>query len=1167
MTEPLWLSRNLILRAGAGTGKTHALTTLGLSLAAGIRPGPALAAERIWMLTFTEKAAGEMRARLLVRADGLASAREPGQPDEPELRAAAEAAGVAFPDSRRWATLRDELVACRATTLHGACAALLRELPMSGLATFETWDERQSSEPLRQAAREAVLASPNSAQLLEDLTLDGAGRFAQGLVGLLCSVHRKLAEDGLAAETLVPPVDPDIDLPQAVADWWRTFEAAAVKRPKIRQGLVELQRVWPDSPSWENLWAIWNLLDAVRQAAGPRRSDAVKAAAEAHDDLSAAVCAPRVRAHWEIFRSVLAETQQRYGRMKRRAHALDFADLCNRARDLLRDDVEARRVAKARVGALLLDESQDTNRVQMDLCLLLAEERGQERVIAPGAALDEVLALEPALFCAVGDRKQSIYGFRGADVSVVERLRRAVLRSGGEERVLDVCRRSRPELLDFFHGLFPQVLKNEGADYEVAFDPGVDALLPFREPLGQPAVELLMLPPSPDGKRQRAETLRLVESEALADRAVELLRALPGRLPGLRDDGQLQPGHLAVLFRTATNLALFRAAFEARGIPCAVVGGDGFYDCPEIQDAVALLAACVDPGNQLAALTVLRSPLCGVSDETLARLAFDRDRGGLSLHELVPLPEGIEDEDRHRLGRFDRSFAALRRAARSLGPAHLLAEVEILFDQRARYGSGQAFANLEKLAAICRDWEAQGMSTAEAALRLTRDCKQQPREELAPAVDEKDLSAVRMMTVHQAKGLEFPVVMVPECGSAGREFYPPARHDREKGLGLKIRGPDGDWHWPPSYEAVQEEVLRRERADQARLLYVAATRARELLIFSGEQVHGAGKNNWRALIETAEGMVRRQAADPAGEPAVLEALETAPSRTLAEALQATEPLGPVIPRDLAMPVTAAAELVLCPRRYQLAQLWHVQDPAWGEGREAGKAREEAPGSPESMDVLPNDEGPRQLGSLAHALLERIDLAAAAGDPDAALRDAVALSPRKVPKSVLGEVRAVLSSHLGLEMATLPLSQLQRERPFVLAVGEKPRLVLHGAIDLLCLLPERALVVDYKRGPPADPKDRSVYRTQVEIYALGAHDFTGGHLPLWGGLWFLGEAQRGPRTWRIHGERLAELRDDLSRAAVQVAGRTSLEGVWEGRDIGHCRATQCPFLARCHGAAS
>jgi hypothetical protein len=173
----------------------------------------------------------------------------------------------------------------------------------------------------------------------------------------------------------------------------------------------------------------------------------------------------------------------------------------------------------------------------------------------------------------------------------------------------------------------------------------------------------------------------------------------------------------------------------------------------------------------------------------------------------------------------------------------------------------------------------------------------------------------------------------------------------------------------------------------------------------------------------------------------------------------------------------------------------------------------------------------------------------------------------VPKSVLAEVRAVLTSALGKQLAGLPAAQVQRERPFVLAIGERPRLVLHGAIDLLCLLPERALVIDYKRGPPADPEERRAYRAQVEIYALAAHDFTGGHLPLWGGLWFLGEAQRGPRLWRIEPERLEQLRRELASAAAEVAGRSSLEGVWQGREIAHCRRTQCPYLARCHGSGS
>ncbi len=1149
MTErvPLWLDGNLLLRAGAGTGKTHALTTLGLSLCAGFRRGGPLPPDRLWMLTFTEKAAGELRARLLLRADGLAA----DDSGEPELHEAAEAAGVAFPTRQRWAELRAELSSTRATTLHGACGALLRELPGSGLASFETWDDQRSSESLRQAARDAVLSGDVAAGLLEDLPLDGMGERAEGLVGLLCAVHRKLAEDGLSADGLQPPPEPPVDLIAVVADWRLAFEKLIYGKPKYREGIRPALHALPEASSpqalHERLWEIWDLLTAARYSFTRRWPEAV-AAADAHDRLEAALCAPRLQSHWEAFRTLLADTERRYEAAKRRAYALDFADLCNRARDLLRDNLVARREAKERVGALLLDESQDTNRVQMELCLLLCERRGTEVAYDPAAGpLEEQIALEPGIFCAVGDRKQSIYGFRGADVSVVAKLREAVLRSGGAERNLRVCRRSRPELLDFFHALFPRVLKSDGADYQVAFDPETDALLAWRPPLGQPAVELLKLPAASDDKAAKAEARRREEAEALSARALELL----SNSPFVPDSHQaLQPGHIAVLFRTATNLGLFRAAFEARGIPCAVVGGDGFYRSLEIKDAGALLVALVNSADGLAALSVLRSPLCGVSDETVARLSFARSRGSLSLHDLAALPPGIDEVDRFRLAALSARFGALKAAVRSLGPGRLLAEVEVLFDQKARYGTPQAFANLDKLAALGREWEARGLSSAEFILRLQRACADEPREELAAAVDELDLSAVRMMTVHQAKGLEFPVVMIPECGASGRVNYSAARYTRGLGLAIKVRGPDGVWHSPRSYEDVADEAQDRDEADQLRLLYVAATRASDLLIFSGEVVRGAQGTVWRKLLDEVADRMATPVVSPAADAAA--AMVAPSSEAIAEALRATEPLEAIVPRALPMPMTAAADLLLCPRRYQLGQLWHLDD-----GHEASASSED----------LPDEDDPRQLGSLAHRLLELVDFALAAKDPEGALRAAVKLSSRPVPRSVLGEVRAVIDSRLGHEMAALPEGQLLRETRFALSVGEHPRLLLRGAIDLLCLLPERALVIDYKRGVPADPEERSAYKTQVEIYALAAHDFTGGHLPLWGGLWFLGEASRGPRLWRIGPERLAEVREGLASAASTVAGRASLEGYWEGREIGHCRATQCPFLARCHGPAS
>jgi ATP-dependent helicase/nuclease subunit A len=259
--------------------------------------------------------------------------------------------------------------------------------------------------------------------------------------------------------------------------------------------------------------------------------------------------------------------------------------------------------------------------------------------------------------------------------------------------------------------------------------------------------------------------------------------------------------------------------------------------------------ASVNAGDGLAALTVLRSPLCGVSDDTVARLSFARRSGGLSLHELAVLPPGVEARDRARLEELRGRIAALAVAAVSLGPGRLLAEAELLFDQKSRYGDAQAFANLDKLTAIGRDWEARGMSSAEFVLRLQRSCAEEPREELAPAIDELDLSAVRMMTVHQAKGLQFPVVIVPECGGSGREYYSVARYVRGRGLALRVRGPDGRWYSSQAYKEVADEARRRDTADHLRLLYVASTRARDRLIFSGEKVRGARGPVWRELID------------------------------------------------------------------------------------------------------------------------------------------------------------------------------------------------------------------------------------------------------------------------------------------------------------------------------
>ncbi|MHB8420894.1 MAG: UvrD-helicase domain-containing protein [Myxococcales bacterium] len=1123
------LDENLVLRAGAGTGKTHALVTLALQLLAGLRRRGAVAAEQLWLVTFTEKAAAELRGRLQERLRRLASPSADPQ-DEPELREAAHRLGMQLPAPSRWAALLDDSAGCHVTTLHGAGASLLRELP-GALGSFALWDEARSDTALRAAARAAVLASGTaSAELLEDMRLVGRGPRDLGLVASLVGLHRRLAEDGIDLSALTPPDEP-LDLDAALRNWRESFEAllagGKLDDPEpVRRALQAL----PARPSPEVLTESWDLLAAARRRF-QRRGEAAKAAAAAHEALRDRLGELRAQSRWERVRELYGQTARRYREAKDAAFALDFADLCGRARDLLRDDLEVRRHAKERVGALLLDETQDTNRVQLDLCLLLCERRGREAPFAAGEPLHERIELEPGSLCAVGDRKQSIYEFRGADVAVFERLALRIRESGGSEGSLVACRRSRAELVEFFNGLFSRAMAEAVEDFEIRFDER-DALAAVRERAGQGLVELVTVFGESSAER------RAHEADALARRAVQLLREPPESLRALR------PGQIALLFRRLTYVEVFREAFREHGLPSAVAGGDGFFDTQEVRDAAALLAACADPDDSLAALTLLRSPLCGVLDETVARLALTPGPG-LSLRQVPALP-GPRGE-RERLVRLVSALTPLWQAAEHLGPTAAFDAAQEALELRSAYGDAQAAANLDKLRRLLAAWERDGLGLAAAADRLARFSRGEgegAREPQASGFDEGSLGAVRMLTIHQAKGLEFPVVMVPECGRQERIDLPPILFARDLGLAVKARGPDGAWVRPPSYRRVQAALEARSRAESLRLLYVAATRAEELLVFSGELGDAGGRGSWRELLD-AEPSLRRLEGEalPDGR---CDAPAAGDAGGAAAALQATEPLRPAAPSRLSLAATSAADLLLCPRRFQLRQLWHLPERA---------------GEPFPPEEVPVEGDPRQLGSLAHALLERVDLSLAARDPSAAVeRAARELGPVPGPSDdgeVRREVASLLASPLGRQICALPSNRVWRERPFVLRTGP---LLVRGSIDLLCILDDRVLVLDYKRGPP---KLQAGYRAQVDIYALAASRLLGGGLPIEGALWYLGEAKAGPHRWPVGAARLEELSRELAARAEATGLRPAGLAPWPGLAESGCRAIDCAYLSRCH----
>ena len=359
----LALDEDVILRAGAGTGRL-ALVSMAMGLLAGLRRGQRLEAHQLWLLTFGEQAAGELRVRLRERIAALADGGSPATL-EPELVAAAETLNVQLPSREGWRGLLEGLGAVNATTLHGAGAALLREHGGPALGGFQVLDAEAADKLLATAAQDAILnagvGGPAEA-LLADLGYRGS-RFQLGVVELLREIRKKLAEDGSELPPHSPAPAPDSGgLGAAGAPCARGSGSEA--HPSGRRASGEDPRCRSRCRHRALSGADWGDVVSANEALGRKSKYRAKEASDALDELGVLLGSGRATGHTEALRALLTEVEARYRAAKSRRNALDFSDLCNLSRDLLRDNPAARRAAKARVGALLLDETQDTSRVQ-----------------------------------------------------------------------------------------------------------------------------------------------------------------------------------------------------------------------------------------------------------------------------------------------------------------------------------------------------------------------------------------------------------------------------------------------------------------------------------------------------------------------------------------------------------------------------------------------------------------------------------------------------------------------------------------------------------------------------------------------------------------------------------------------------------------------------------
>jgi ATP-dependent exoDNAse (exonuclease V) beta subunit len=1191
--------RNVVVRAGAGTGKTEALATVYLHLVSGLAsptvwPRTGVAPERIVALTFTEKAAREMRERIteavtlltverLPRALASLDAAERAQAATQWgatrgvsaavaarvlcLADSAAVAGRPLPSPDLWQRIAWSLGGAHIGTFHSFAAGLLRRaaVDLDLDPAFRVIEQEDADRLLRVAALGALSdAAQRDVNAVVELMAAGGGlgeRGDQGLVTLVARLVHALDEDGLRAEGVgvTPAVDATDARPYIVADTLLRFADACREVPALRndgtaQRMHDLARrveglapaTTPDAALERARWLRGYVKG--RNALPPRnRTRKIEAVAEeARAAMQALLqdAVSGVSVHLaEAARAITADAQRRYERAKRARAALDYTDLMRLTRDGLRDCASLRRECKARYDAMLVDEFQDTNRVQRDLLYLLRERRDAERVLAPSQSLT-ASELESTGLLVVGDAKQSIYAFRGAEVAVFLSTEQELSNAGGEGLELTESFRALDGVLAAVNPVAESLLT--GAHAEGLYDRARDTLVATASGDEGLRVELALV------EADQADALRRAEANLIAQRITELATASnlkPGWRPPRMDE-------IAILVPSWSHLEPIKLALQARGVPFTLRGGPGFWDRREVDDLLVLLRFVARPSDRLALASLLRGPIVGLSDAGLAHLFAEATGLDDMLDPPGSLRASLDADDRARLDEARPSLRRLVRFGPTLGPCGVLRQclaergyAAVL--ARLPFGA-QRVANVDKLVGIATAAEERGGDEADLAgfVRYVDRMREAAQRESEADLDNAVTGSVNVLSIHAAKGLEWPVVFVAQTSHRR-----PPRVDR---MLLDDRARfvvlPGGVDVPDSFRALRARAHAAEDDDARRLLYVALTRARDLLVVSGPD--GDGDGEWSrlraALANEVPFRVRLLRASPDGTgapPVTVRARAEAPVDDVVQSPATAPETGR---RHLAVAASSLQDFAWCPRRFQMLHDLGLREHT-GASAEAAAA-----------------------GALARAVILRAAPDLLVRDADEAVARHCAATGERVLGASSDVARAMVRRFAAMPLATTLATQedlvLGRGLPWALRLGEDGvDVTLTGTADLVLrgeALAREGVVVahlavhaerDEAVLPGADPQ----LELLVARLAL-ARRF----------------AESGTAV-RVHAVVIA-LSDDRQRDAdvlhaldLDVIEGRALEAArsllaardaarWEPRPRYLCNGLRCGFVPRCHG---
>ena len=1075
LAETTW-DRNVVVVAGAGTGKTTILVNRILNLL--LREPNPLAITEIVALTFTNKAATEMKQRL--RAQLL---RLTDHADELINIFRARYHLSAEQVSERATAALEQMEKSQIGTLHSFAAHLLRLHPMeSGIdpsfqeddgsrfkelfhSCWDRWLDDELGSSGSQHDRWRLVLGGTGLDDLRQFTAAMAGDFvdldelerqcrASSLEGTLRDWI--LATQGRAATLLAEQDRPKRrKAEQMLAAAVRSLELLLEKGPSGFEDLAPDERAVLEK-------------DLGKAPAGWDEVTFQEA------DSIIGLAQQLLAVDQAYFQEVVTLVRPFLDLVQRRfltSGWIAFDGLLARAKTLLRDHPSVRARIKQAYRAILVDEFQDTDPVQYEIILYLGERAGSHQT-----AWHEV-DLEPGKLFIVGDPKQSIYAFRRADIEAFERVVEKIRAGGGGIYSLVTNFRSDGAVLDVVNNVFDRLFHPtehvQPANERLA-------VRPQRKPeVSVSGAQLRLVTPGEEDEEFDVQAATRAEAEALARWLKEELLASTTITDRERREGPLQPGHIALIFRKLTQAQVYLDALRRYDIAYITDGEKHFYRRQEIIDLVNLLRVIDNPHDTIALVGILRSPLGGLADRDL-----------LALQQV----EGLDYQQRERLSAWTHPQAELvRRLYAQLAELHQLAPlrpvpdaIDLIFDRlpvlelaAASLHGEQAVANLRKTRDMAESLADRPHLTLTGFVDLMMTRVAEQPDEAESALAEESLDAVRVLTIHKAKGLEFPVVILPGLhqGSKNLRKGPSIHHDwSSRCYSLQMGG-----HSNLGALLVDMKMAAREEAEQRRLLYVGMTRARDLLVLSGGQTSKPGHDTVLSLL--GEAMTDEAAPSEDNQICIGTSRLT---RVITQATEAVrrrrqEPLsamvqkpalGPILIRRQARKVEWETRRTT-PRRLTPSSLpGHKPEP---QASRAGTGRE--------ADLS------RLIGVSAHAVLERWDFTEPRAEIGTIIEPAIRRTVAQDHPELMAAVREDLILLFESFLSSEPYRRLQRatvlgrEVPFVMPLGEGQ--TMEGVIDLIYRLDDRIWIADYKTDDVVAedvPSRVDRYRPQAESYA-------------------------------------------------------------------------------------